>query len=173
MEPQLADHTERSDLVCGLGLWAATAIVIGDTIGTGIFLVSSDMARAVGSAGLVLVAWVLGGFIVLLGALCYAELGAAFPKAGGPYVYLGRGLGPLWGFLFGWMSSFLDRPVAMATLAAGVVRFIGFFSPFVTHPWFTGRIGSYEFTFTTAQPLAALLVALVTAVNYFSVRMSG
>src|SRR5438874_4089977 len=147
MEPQLADHTERSDLVCGLGLWAATAIVIGDTIGTGIFLVTSDMARAVGSAALVFAAWILGGLIVLCGAFCYAELGAAFPKAGGPYVYLDRGLGPLWGFLFGWMSSFLERPVAMATLAAGFLRFAGFLFPVVTTLLFTAHIGRYEFRF--------------------------
>lgn len=168
-----ADHSDSSDLVRGLGLWSAIAIVIGDTIGTGVFLVASDMARAVGSATLVLAAWILGGFIVLLGAFCYAELGAAFPRAGGPYVYLSRGLGPLWGFLFGWMSSFLDRPVAMATLAAGFVRFLGFLFPIAATPLFTGHIASYEFTFTTAQPLAALIVVLVTAVNYFSVKFGG
>ena len=167
------DHHERSDLVRGLGLWSAIAIVIGDTIGTGVFLVASDMARAVGSAALVLAAWVLGGFIVLLGAFCYAELGAAFPKAGGPYVYLGRGLGPLWGFLFGWMSSFLERPVAMATLAAGFVRFLAFLFPIVATPLFAGHIGHYEFTFTAAQPLTAGVVGIVTAVNYFSVRLGG
>src|SRR5437879_2716009 len=141
----------HSHLVGGLGLWAAFAIVIGDTIGTGVFLVSSDMARAVGSSGLVLVAWILGGFVVLLGAFCYAELGAAFPSAGGPYVYLGRSLGPLWGFLFGWMSSFLDRPVAMATLAAGFLRFLGFLFPVVTTPLFTGHVGRYGFTFNAAH----------------------
>ncbi len=91
-----SDHSERSDLVRVLGLGPAIAIVIGDTIGTGVFLVASDMARDVGSAALVLIARILGLLIVLLGAFCYAELGAAFPKAGGPYVYLGRGLGPLW-----------------------------------------------------------------------------
>jgi basic amino acid/polyamine antiporter, APA family len=167
------DHSERPDLVRGLGLWAATAIVIGDTIGTGVFLVASDMARAVGSASLVLAAWVLGGVIVLFGAFCYAELGAAFPNAGGPYVYLNRGLGPLWGFLFGWMSSFLERPVAMATLAAGFVRFLEFLFPGVSVPLFTAHFGSYEFVFTSAQPLAALVVLAVTGVNYFSVQMSG
>jgi hypothetical protein len=168
-----SEHSERSDLLRGLGLRSAIAIVIGDTIGTGVFLVASDMARAVGSATLVLIAWILGLLIVLLGAFCYAELGAAFPKAGGPYVYLGRGLGPLWGFLFGWMSSFLERPVAMATLAAGFVRFIGFLFPTVATPLFSSHIGSYEFTFTTAQPVAALIVVIVTAVNFFSVRMGG
>ncbi len=167
------EETGKSHLVRGLGLWAATAIVIGDTIGTGVFLVGSDMARAVGSAPMALAAWVLGGFIVLLGALCYAELGAAFPKAGGPYVYLGRGLGPLWGFLFGWMSSVLERPVAMAGLAAGFVRFLSFLFPVVATPLFSGRIGHEMFVFTTAQPLAAVIVLLVTGANYFSVRMSG
>jgi amino acid transporter len=154
-------------------LWSATAIVIGDTIGTGVFLVSSAMARAVGSATLVFVAWIAGGFIVLCGAFCYAELGAAFPKAGGPYVYLTRGLGPLWGFLFGWMSSFLERPVAMAALAAGFLRFAGFLFPVVASPLFHGHLGSYEFTFTAAQPLAALAVLIVTAINYLSVEMGG
>ena len=154
-------------------MWSATAIVIGDTIGTGIFLVTSDMARAVGSATLVFTAWITGGLIVLFGAFCYAELGAAFPKAGGPYVYLNSGLGPLWGFLFGWMSSFLERPVAMATLAAGFLRFLGFLFPVVGTPLFSSHLGSYEFTFTAAQPLAALVVLAVTAINYLSVRLGG
>ena len=171
--PDLAARPQSSDLIRGLGVWSAVAIVIGDTIGTGIFLVSSDMARAVGSVSLVFAAWLIGGVIVLFGAFCYAELGAAFPKAGGPYVYLNRGLGPLWGFLFGWMSSFLERPVAMATLAAGFLRFLGFIFPVVATPLFTSHIGRYEFTFTAAQPLAALVVVAVTAINYLSVRLGG
>src|SRR5580704_4544514 len=178
----LADHIEEShtgpshrrpDLVRGLGLWAATAVVIGDSIGTGIFLVTSDMARAAGSAALVFAAWIIGGLIVLCGAFCYAELGAAFPKAGGPYVYLSRGLGPLWGYLFGWMSSCLERPVGMATLAAGFLRFAGFIFPIVTTPLSRGHLGTHDFTFTAAQPLAALVVIIVTAINYLSVRMGG
>jgi basic amino acid/polyamine antiporter, APA family len=169
----MAGHPERADLVRGLGLWAATAIVIGDTIGTGIFLVTSDMARAVGTATLVFAAWIVGGLIVLCGAFCYAELGATFPQAGGPYVYLNRGLSPLWGFLFGWMTSFLERPVGMATLAAGFLRFLGFLFPVVASPLFTRHFGGYDFTFTVAQPLAALVVVAVTAINYLSVRMGG
>jgi basic amino acid/polyamine antiporter, APA family len=170
---ELAKRSDRPDLIRGLGLWSATAIVIGDTIGTGIFLVTSDMARAVGSATLVFVAWVVGGLIVLFGAFCYAELGAAFPRAGGNYIYLSRGMGPLWGFLFGWMSSFLERPVAMATLAAGFLRFLGFLFPVVAAPLFTIHIGRYDSTWTLAQPLAALVVVAVTAVNYLSVRFGG
>jgi APA family basic amino acid/polyamine antiporter len=164
---------DSSELVRGLGVWSATAIVIGDTIGTGVFLVTSDMARAVGSVALVFVAWILGGIIVLFGAFCYAELGAALPRAGGNYVYLGRGLGPLWGFLFGWMTSFLERPVGMATLAAGFLRFASFLLPGVAAPLFTYHIGGYSFVFTLAQPLAALIVAAVTAINYLSVRFGG
>src|ERR1700719_389373 len=154
-DPVAQKRQDSSELVRGLGVWSATAIVIGDTIGTGVFLVTSDMARAVGSISLVFAAWIIGGLIVLFGAFCYAELGAAFPKAGGNYVYLNRGLGPLWGFLFGWMSSFLDRPVAMATLAAGFLRFLGFLFPVVATPLFTTHLGGYDFTFTAAQPLAA------------------
>ncbi|MGC1485830.1 MAG: amino acid permease [Candidatus Acidiferrum sp.] len=172
-DPELAARLHPTDLIRSLGLWSAAAIVIGDTIGTGIFLVTSDMARAVGSATLVFAAWLIGGIIVLFGAFCYAELGAAYPKAGGPYVYLSCGLGPLWGFLFGWMSSFLERPVAMATLAAGFLRFIGFLFPVVATPLFTWHLGRYDFTFTAAQPLAALVVVAVTAINYLSVRLGG
>jgi basic amino acid/polyamine antiporter, APA family len=168
-----ATNSTPPHLIRGLGLWPATAIVIGDTIGTGIFLVTSDMARSVGSVTLVLAAWIIGGIIVLFGAFCYAELGAAFPKAGGPYVYLNRGLGPLWGFLFGWMSSFIERPVAMATLAAGFLRFMGFLFPVVTTPLFSWHIFKYEFICTAAQPLAALVVVAVTAINYLSVRIGG
>ena len=171
--PGTTPRPQSSDLIRGLGLWSATAIVIGDTIGTGIFLVPSDMARAVGSVSLVFAAWLVGGLIVLFGAFCYAELGAAFPQAGGNYVYLNRGLGPLWGFLFGWMSSFLERPVAMATLAAGFMRFLGFLFPLVASPLFTLHLGRYEFVFTMAQPLAALVVVAVTAINYLNVRTSG
>jgi amino acid transporter len=166
-------RSARPDLVRGLSLLSATAIVVGDMIGTGVFLVSSDMAGVTGSTSRVLAAWVIGGIIVLFGAFCYAELGAAFPKAGGPYVYLSRGLGPLFGFLFGWMSSFLERPVAMATLAAGFVRFLGFLFPAFSASWISIHVGSYELTLGAAQPLAALVVVIVTGMNYFSVRMSG
>ena len=172
-EPAVRPASQRSELIRGLGLWSAVAIVIGDTIGTGIFLVSSDMARAVGSAALVFAAWLIGGLIVLFGAFCYAELGATFPKAGGPYVYLSRGLGPLWGFLFGWTSSFLERPVGMATLAAGFLRFLSFLFPAVATPLFAWHFGRYDFNFTAAQPLAALVVIAVTAINYLSVRLGG
>jgi basic amino acid/polyamine antiporter, APA family len=173
MSAPVRQQSEQPHLIRGLGLWSTTAIVIGDTIGTGVFLVSSEMARTVGSVWLVVSAWMLGLLIVLLGAFCYAELGAAFPKAGGPYVYLGRGLGPMWGFLFGWMSAWLERPVAMAALAAGFVRFLAFLLPAVATPLFSYHVGDYAFTFNTSQLIAAFIVVLATALNYFSVQMNG
>jgi len=173
LKTESTGRSARLDLIRGLGLWAAVAVVIGDTIGSGIFLVPSVMAGMVGSESLVFAAWIVGGLIVLCGAFCYAELGATFPKAGGPYAYLNNGLGPLWGFLFGWMSAFLERPVAMATLAAGFARFLGFLFPTIAAPLFTFHRFGGEFVVTMAQPLAALVVILVTAVNYLSVKMSG
>jgi APA family basic amino acid/polyamine antiporter len=177
--PASSGPTERADLVRGLGIWSATAIVIGDTIGTGIFLVSSEMARQVGSVPLVFAVWIAGGLIVLFGAFCYAELGAALPRAGGPYVYLSRGLGPIWGFLFGWMISWIERPAGLATLAAGFLRFCGFLFPAVAAPLFVWHLKlpfqqqPHDLTFSVAQPLAAAVIVVITAVNYFSVRLGG
>lgn len=119
-----SDARKDSGLIRGLGLWAATAIVIGSMIGQSVFLVASDMSREVSSMWKVLVVWIVGGAIVLFGALCYAELGAALPEAGGDYIYLGRGIGPLWGFLFGWTSSMIMRPCSAAVIAAGLLRFV-------------------------------------------------
>jgi len=121
-------------LIRGLGLWAAAAIVVGSMIGQSVFLVASDMSREVGSMTKVLVVWIVGGVVVLFGAFCYAELGAAMPEAGGDYIYLSRGIGPVWGFLFGWTSAMIMRPGSAATIAAGLLRFVGFLSPSVTAP---------------------------------------
>lgn len=168
-----------SGLIRGLGLWSATAVVIGIVVGTGIFLVGSEVARDAGSAVLSLAAWVAGGLLSLCGALCLAELGAAIPRAGGMYAYLKRGLGPAWGFLYGWSSSTIIETAANAAVAAGFLRLIRFMVPaagttlFFLHipgPFESKR---YEFAFTAAQPLAAGLIVLLTAINYLSVRSGG
>ena len=166
-------------LVRGLGPWAATAIVVGGMIGQSVFLVASDMSREVGSLTKVLVAWMVGGAIVLFGAFCYAELGAAMPEAGGDYVYQSRGLGSLCGFLYGWTSSMIMRPGSAAIIAAGLLRFVGFLLPSVTRPIFSWTVRlpfqpqPYQFAFTYAQPLAALAIVLVAAMNYLGVRTVG
>ena len=166
-------------LIRGLGVWASTAIVIGAMIGQSVFLVASDMSREVSSMWKVLVVWIVGGVVVLFGAFCYAELGAALPEVGGDYIYLGRGIGPIWGFLFGWTSSLIISPGSAAIIAAGLLRFVGYLAPSVTVPIFVWNIRIpfqsqlYPFRFTAAQPLAALVIVLVTALNYVGVRTVG
>lgn len=88
----------------------------------------------------VLVVWIVGGVIVLWGALCYAELGAAMPETGGDYHYLGRGIGLRWGFLYGWTFSTIMRLEAAAVIAAGLLRFIGFLAPSATTPIFVSTL---------------------------------
>ena len=164
---------DQSGLLQGLGLIQATAIVVSTIVGSGVFLVASSMAQATSSVRLILSAWGLGAVIALSGALCFAELGAALPEAGGLYVYLSRALGPIWGFLFGWMDSVVALPVGIAAIAAAFVRFLGFLFPSIIRPWLTLHFGSHAFTLTTAEPLAALVVLLLTALNYLSVRVGG
>ena len=169
----------KLELVQGLGAWAAMAMVVGHIIGTGVFLVPSAMARATGSAGLVFLVWIVGGALSLFGALTIAELGAAMPKAGGAYVYLTRGFGPVWGFLFGWMNNLVGKPASIATIAAGFLIFLGFFFPAMRTPIFTLHLTvpftnhSSEFVFTWAQPIAASAIAFMSFVNYLGVRLAG
>lgn len=148
-------------------------------IGTGIFIVPADMARSVGSVGLVTLVWVVGGVLSLFGALAAAELGAAVPQAGGTYAYLNRAYGPTWGFLFGWTNSIVGAPASIATIAAGFMRFAGFLFPGVAAPLFIWHFSlpfaasQYTFTFTWAQPLAVVAIAAITFLNYFGVRVGG
>ncbi len=173
------EGNKRPELVRALGVWSATSIVIGAMVGQGIFLYTSQMARDVGSATGVLTVWLTGGVIVFFGALCYAELGAAMPAAGGDFVYLSRGLGPMWGFLYGWTRSFLMTPASLATIAAGLLRFAGFLLPSIATPICVWQISglwsaqSYQFTLTTAQLLAAAVIAVMAIINYFGVRTAG
>lgn len=169
----------KPQLVQGLGPWAAMAMVVGHIIGTGVFLVPSAMTRATGSVGLVFLVWIVGGALSLFGALTIAELGAAMPEAGGAYVYLRRGLGPVWGFLFGWMNNLVGKPSSIATIAAGFLIFVSFFVPEVHTAIFTLRFHvpltsrSSEFVFTWAQPLAAAAIAFMSFINYLGVRLAG
>jgi amino acid transporter len=170
---------KKLELIRGLGPAAAMAMVIGHIIGTGVFLVPSAMARATGSPGLVFLVWIVGGALSLFGALTIAELGAAMPEAGGAYVYLTRGFGPVWGFLFGWMNNLVGKPASIATIAAGFLIFLSYFVPGVRTPIFTLHLNvpftghSTEFAFTWAQPLAAAAIAFMSFINYLGVRLAG
>jgi amino acid transporter len=170
---------KKLELVQGLGAWATMAMVVGHIIGTGVFLVPSAMTRATGSVGLVFLVWIVGGILSLFGALTIAELGAAMPKAGGAYVYLSRGLGPVWGFLFGWMNNLVGKPSSIATIAAGFLIFLSFFVPGLRTPIFTLHLTvpftqhTTEFAFTWAQPVAAAAIAFMSFINYLGVRLAG
>jgi APA family basic amino acid/polyamine antiporter len=148
-------------------------------IGQSVFLVASDMAREVDSLTKVIVVWIVGGVIVLCGACCYAELGAAMPEAGGDYIYLGRAMGPLWGFLYGWTSTIVMRPATSASIAAGLVTFLAYVSPALSRPLASWTFqlplqsAGCHFKFTAMRPMAALVVILVTALNYIGVRTVG
>jgi APA family basic amino acid/polyamine antiporter len=170
------------ELVRGLGPWASGAIVVGTMIGTGIFLKPAEMAREGRFVSIVFAAWIAGALLSIFGALAYAELGAAIPEAGGEYAYLRRGFGPVWGYLFGWMHSIVGRPSSAASIAAGMMRFLGFFIPAVAAPLFTVHIAipgltawikPYDFQFTWAQPMAVFWLLLITGVNYLGVRLGG
>jgi APA family basic amino acid/polyamine antiporter len=140
------------------------------------------MAREGRSVSIVFAAWIVGAIISLFGAMSFAELGAMIPEAGGEYAYLRRAFGPLWGFLFGWMHSLVGRPSSLSSIAAGLMRFLGFLAPTVAAPIFSVHIAipwlahwflPYDFVFTWAQPLAVLWIAGMTGVNYLGVRLGG
>jgi len=177
----MSETKPRLELVRGLGGWASAAIVVGTMIGTGIFLKPAEMATLGGSIGIVYAAWIVGAILSLFGALAYAELGAAIPEAGGEYAYLRRSFGPVWGFLFGWTHSIVARPASVASIAAGVLRFWGFMMPSVAAPihvfdWNYNLFGAahhFNFVFSWAQPLAILVIALITGINYLGVRLGG
>jgi APA family basic amino acid/polyamine antiporter len=173
---------KRLELVRGLGAWASAAIVVGTMIGTGIFLKPAEMAREGRTVSVVFAAWIVGAILSLFGALSFAELGAMIPEAGGEYAYLRRAFGPAWGFLFGWMHSIVGRPSSMASISAGMMRFLSFLLPVVAAPLFTvhisvpglsGWLRPYDFVFTWAQPLAVLWLVAMTWVNYLGVRLGG
>src|SRR5579862_5614693 len=112
-----------------LGLFDATMLVAGTMIGSGIFIVSADIARDVGSSGWLLLVWALTGVITIIGGLSYAELAAMMPRAGGQYVYLREAYGPLWGFLYGWTSFLVIQTGTIAAVAVAFSRYLGVLMP--------------------------------------------
>ena len=143
-----------------LGLCQAGAVVVGTIIGSGIFLVPSEMMQAVGSAQLVYLAWMVGGLLSFFGALTYAELGAMKPQAGGEYVYVRDAYGPLAGFFYSWTWFLIAKPASIATITTGLVRILetfpvfSFFAHDVFSNDFLSRGGnSHSFPLTYGQLL--------------------
>lgn len=153
-----------------LGLRHAIAIVVGTVIGSGIFLVPKEMMQAVGSAKLVYLAWFVGGILSIFGALTYAELGALKPQAGGEYVYVRDGYGPLAGFLYAWTWFVIAKPASIATITAGLMRILQTFSAFSFLPQ---NAFATPFAITWAQVGAILATIAISGLNYVGVRKAG
>src|ERR1700741_3621428 len=153
----------------GLGLYDSTMVVIGAMIGSGIFIVSADMARTIGSPGWLLGAWIVTGLLTVVGALSYGELAAMMPRAGGQYVYLREAFSPLWGFLYGWTLFLVIQSGTIAAVSVGFGRFLGVLWPWIAEDHYlvppihisTG----YAVSLSTAQLVAILLIALLTCTN--------
>src|SRR5271169_3151912 len=128
MQPQTPTAVD-SEFTRGLGLYDSTMVVIGSMVGSGIFIVSAEMSRYLGSAGWLLAAWVLTGALTVTGALSYGELASMMPRAGGQYVYLREAFSPLWGFLYGWTLLLVIQTGTIAAVAVGFGRYFGALVP--------------------------------------------
>ena len=126
--PTAEAPASNQKFVRGLGLLDSTMLVAGSMIGSGIFIVSADIARLVGSAGWLLVVWAVTGVLTIVAALTYGELAAMMPRAGGQYVYLREAYSPLWGFLYGWTLFLVIQTGTIAAVAVAFARFLGVLS---------------------------------------------
>jgi APA family basic amino acid/polyamine antiporter len=171
------------ELVKGLGLTSATTLVMGSMIGSGIFIVSAEIAREGNSPGLLLGAWLVTGFMTIVGALCYGELAAMMPKAGGQYVYLRESLGPLWGFLYGWTLFLVIQTGTIAAVGVAFGKFLGVFFPsisashwllYIKHvPAFhigSIELGNMDVGLNTQNLCGIVIVVLLTIVNIFGIK---
>lgn len=160
---------QEENFVRGLGLLDSTMIVAGSMIGSGIFIVSADMARQLGSPGWLLVAWLITGFLTMVGALSYGELAAMMPRAGGQYVYLREAFSPLWGFLYGWTLFLVIQTGTIAAVSVGFARFLGVLWPTVSESNYLIKpinLGSsYAVSLSTAQLVGIVMITLLTWMN--------
>jgi basic amino acid/polyamine antiporter, APA family len=167
--------TSRQELARDLKVSHASAIVVGTIIGSGIFLVPAEMMQAVGSSKLVYLAWIVGGFLSFFGALTYAELSAMKPQAGGEYIYMRDGYGPLGGFLYAWTWFLISKPGSIATITTGLVRILGTFALFssLPHVIATVHLGGSPIEITYGTLVAIAAVVLISALNYIGVKKAG
>src|SRR5439155_1221650 len=145
----------------GIGVLDATALVVGSMIGSGIFLVSAESGRVVGSPGWLLAAWAIAGTLTMIAALCCSELAAMMPKAGGQYVFFREAYGPMFGFLFGWTMFLVVQTGTIAAVAVAFAKFLGVLWPAVSEA--RTRIG--PLSFSAAQGVGVAVIVLLTASN--------
>src|SRR5881296_3360597 len=160
---------KATGFVRGLGLLDSTMIVAGSMIGSGIFIVSADIARQVGSAGWLILVWVVTGLLTLVAALSYGELAAMMPAAGGQYVYLREAYSPLWGFLYGWTLFLVIQSGTIAAVAVGFARYLGVLVPWISPTnWIVRPVDisqGYALSLSTQQLVGILMIALLTFIN--------
>jgi basic amino acid/polyamine antiporter, APA family len=161
---------QDQQLVKGIGLTSATTLVMGSMIGSGIFIVSADIARLTDSPALLIAAWLVTGFLTIVGALSYGELAAMMPRAGGQYVYLREAFGSLWGFLYGWTLFLVIQTGTIAAVGVAFGKFLGHFFPAVSADNWILRIGGGNVGLNTQNLVAIVIVIVLTAVNVFGVR---
>src|SRR5438128_3591840 len=165
----VAVEDQKTGFVRGLGLLDSTMIVAGSMIGSGVFIVSSIIARQVGAPGWLLVVWVITGLLTLTAALSYGELAAMMPKAGGQYVYLREAFSPLWGFLYGWTLFLVIQTGTVAAVSVGFAKFLGVLWPkisvdnYVIAP--VRLTSGYAVSLSTAQVVGVIMIALLTFMN--------
>src|SRR5215469_16818197 len=174
---------ERTELVKGLGLFDATMIVSGSMIGSGIFIVSADIAHQVKSPALLLAVWLASGLMTLIGALSYGELAAAMPRAGGQYIYLRESLGPIWGFLYGWTMLLVIQTATIAAIAISFAKFTAVMVPFFSASdwiWKLGTVGPWNLWFGTLGPYTVglnrqnlLAIASIVFLTWINTRGLG
>ncbi len=165
---------DRAHLIRGLGLIAAISVIIGNVIGTGVFLKARVMTCNVGSPEWVLIVWIAAGILSLAGALTYAELTAMKPQAGGEYVFLRDAYGGAWSFLFGWMQIFIAKAGAQASVA--VVFAIGlndFFGGGIKSTLLKTQLFGASYEITTLQLVAVAMIIIFTIINCGTVSLSG
>lgn len=151
-----------------LGVWDASAIVAGSMIGSGIFIVSADVARTVGSPGWLLLVWVLNAVLTVWGAISYGELAAMMPRAGGQYVYLREAYSPLLGFLYGWTLFLVIQTGTIAAVGVGFAKFLGVLVPWVSAERSLFQIGTLSFS--TQRFVAIAVIVLLTWSNSRGIR---
>jgi APA family basic amino acid/polyamine antiporter len=159
---------ERVELVRGLSLLDATLLIVGSVIGSGIFFAPSIMAGYLQSPGLLLGLWLLGGLLTLAGALSYAELAAAMPRAGGQYVFLSEAFSPLFGFLYGWTFLLAINTGFVAAVAVAFAKTLGFFVPGIGEEHLVLALGGLRFS--SAQVVALAVIAVLTWINVTGLR---
>ncbi|RAW02286.1 APC family permease [Pseudochryseolinea flava] len=157
-----------SEFKQNIGLLDATMVVAGSMIGSGIFIVSSEISRSVGGAGLLLLMWILAGVITIIAAMSYGELSAMFPKAGGMYVYLREAFGPLVGFLYGWTFFTIIQTGTIAAVGVAFAKFTSYLIPAVGEDKIIFDLGF--FSIAASQLLAIAIIILLTYVNSRGVK---